>query len=67
MATKLTDAQRRDVAAAMGFSDVSVVDDMTPEAIVDAWLKWNGIINYTDGIYDIIERAHDTRLRPLKW
>lgn len=35
----------------------SEVNSMTPKEMVDAYLVWNGIINYTDDIIDVVNAA----------
>lgn len=34
---------------------VQYVGNMTDYELFDAWLKWNGIIGYTDDIIDVVE------------
>lgn len=34
------------------------VEAMTPYEMVDAWLRWNGIIGYTDDIIDMVFAAY---------
>lgn len=34
---------------------VQYVENMTDYELFDAWLKWNGIIGYTDDIIDVVD------------
>lgn len=36
------------------------VDRMSDEKLLDAWLRWNGIIGYTD---EIIDMVNDLKLK----
>lgn len=38
------------------------VEEMTPYQLMDAFLRWNGIIKYTDFILDAVEEAFNVKL-----
>lgn len=40
----------------------SQVEEMTPSEMVDAWLRYEGIINYTNDILDVVSAAYGIEL-----
>lgn len=32
----------------------TTIDEATPKELIDAWLSWNGVVGYTDGIIELI-------------
>lgn len=44
-----------DVAEYFEENDVdTTIDEATPKELIDAWLTWNGIVGYTDGIIELV-------------
>ena len=44
-----------DVAEYFEENDVdTTIDDATPKELIDAWLCWNGVVGYTDGILELV-------------
>jgi len=32
----------------------TAIDEATPKELIDAWLSWNGVAGYTDGIIELV-------------
>lgn len=44
-----------DVAEYFEENDVdTTIDEATPKELIDAWLSWNGVVGYTDGIIELV-------------
>lgn len=39
--------------------DIDEVEEMSPWGLVNAWLVYNGIINYTDDIVEVVHAAYN--------
>jgi len=42
------------------------VEEMTAFEMIDAWLKYNGVIGYTEEIIDVIQAATETEINEEK-
>lgn len=35
------------------------VNGMSPAELVDAYLAWNGILHFTDGVFNVVKAAYE--------